>query len=252
MKKGKKIFVAVLLSFATVMASPVIMPKTGTIAEAKTIKLSDTTLELMPGEYYQMEVKNAGSQKITWKSSDKKVMKITAKGKVHSVGAGGESCTITATVGKKTLKCKATVMDVQDYGLNNYLIWLSNWTYTGYDVKGKKVNNVIPQYMEVFKYKGKYCYVIETEGGNQGTEYVAYDYSVVEIGKKLPSCMKKPMYAVYEEGKDARLAKKIPKGEVLTDRAVNILLDAKGNLVIEKARNYTDKQWKARLKELGY
>ncbi len=252
MKKGKKIFVAVLLSFATVMASPVIMPKTGTIAEAKTIKLSDTTLELMPGEYYQMEVKNAGSQKITWKSSDKKVMKITAKGKVHSVGAGGESCTITATVGKKTLKCKATVMDVQDYGLNNYLVWLSNWTYTGYDVKGKKVNNVIPQYMEVFKYKGKYCYVIETEGGNQGTEYVAYDYSVVEIGKKLPSCMKKPMYAVYEEGKDARLAKKIPKGEVLTDRAVNILLDAKGNLVIEKARNYTDKQWKARLKELGY
>lgn len=252
MKKCKKIFVAVLLSFATVMASPVIVPKTGMIAEAKTIKLSDTTLELMPGEYYQMEVKNAGSQKITWKSSDKKVMKITAKGKVHSVGAGGESCTITATVGKKTLKCKATVMDVQDYGLNNYLIWLSNWTYTGYDVKGKKVNNVIPQYMEVFKYKGKYCYVIETEGGNQGTEYVAYDYSVVEIGKKLPSCMKKPMYAVYEEGKDARLAKKIPKGEVLTDRAVNILLDAKGNLVIEKARNYTDKQWKARLKELGY
>jgi hypothetical protein len=170
---------------------------------------------------------------------------------VHSVGAGGEGCTIAATVGKKILKCKATVMDVQDYGLNNYLIWLSNWTYTGYDINGKKVNNVIPQYMEVFKYKGKYCYVIETEGGNQGTKYVAYDYDVVEIGKKLPSCMKKPMYVVYEDGKDSHLAKKLPKGKV-GEQAVNILLDAKGNLVIEKARNYTSKQWKARLKKLGY
>lgn len=251
MRKCKKIFAAVLLSFATVMASPVIMPKTGTIAEAKTIKLSDTSLELMPDEYYQMKVENAGSQKVTWKSSNEKVVKITAKGKVHSVGAGGESCTITATVGKKILKCKATVMDVQDYGLNNYLIWLSNWTYTGYDINGKKVNNVIPQYMEVFKYKGKYCYVIETEGGNQGTKYVAYDYDVVEIGKKLPSCMKKPMYVVYEDGKDSHLAKKLPKGRE-GEKAVNILLDAKGNLVIEKARNYTNKQWKARLKELGY
>lgn len=158
-----------------------------------------------------MKVENAGSQKITWKSSNEKVVKITAKGKVHSVGAGGESCTITATVGKKILKCKATVMDVQDYGLNNYLIWLSNWTYTGYDINGKKVNNVIPQYMEVFKYKGKYCYVIETEGGNQETKYVAYDYDVVEIGKKLPSCMKKPMYVVYEDGKYSHLAKKIAK-----------------------------------------
>ena len=198
-----------------------------------------------------MKVENAGSQKITWKSSNEKVVKITAKWKVHSVGAGGESCTITATVGKKILKCKATVMDVQDYGLNNYLIWLSNWTYTGYDINGKKVNNVIPQYMEVFKYKGKYCYVIETEGGNQETKYVAYDYDVVEIGKKLPSCMKKPMYVVYEDGKYSHLAKKLPKGKV-GEQAVNILLDAKGNLVIEKARNYTSKQWKARLKKLGY
>lgn len=105
--------------------------------------------------------------------------------------------------------------------------------------------------MEVFKYKGKYCYVIETEGGNQGTKYVAYDYDVVEIGKKLPSCMKKPMYVVYEDGKDSHLAKKLPKGKV-GEQAVNILLNAKGNLVIEKARNYTSKQWKARLKKLGY
>ena len=251
MKKCKKMFAAVLLSFATVMASPVIMPKTGTVAEAKAIKLSDTTLELMPDEYYQMEVKNADSQKITWKSSNEKVMKITSKGKVHSVGAGGESCTITATVGKKTLKCKATVMDVQGYGLNTYLIWISNWTYRGYDIKGKKVSNVIPQYMEVFKYKGKYCYIIETEGGNQGTECVAHNFEVFEIGKKLPSCMKNPMCAVYEDGKETYLAKKVPKGKA-GEQAVNILLDAKGNLVVEKARNYTDKQWKTRLKELGY
>ena len=51
--------------------------------------------------------------------------------------------------------------------------------------------------------------------------------------------------------KDSHLAKKLPKGKV-GEQAVNILLDAKGNLVIEKARNYTSKQWKARLKKLGY
>ena len=142
---------------------------------------------------------------------------------MHSVGAGGESCTITATVGKKILKCKATVMDVQDYGLNNYLIWLSNWTYTGYDINGKKVNNVIPQYMEVFKYKGKYCYVIETEGGNQGTKYVAYDYDVVEIGKKLPSCMKNQCMLFMKMEKIPIWQKKLPKGKV-GEQAVNILL----------------------------
>ena len=53
--------------------------------------------------------------------------------------------------------------------------------------------------------------MIETEGGNQETKYVAYDYDVVEIGKKLPSCMKKPMYVVYEDGKYSHLAKNCQK-----------------------------------------
>lgn len=249
MKKCNKVIHAMALLLAVVMFVPIIIGQTVISAQAKTLKLSDKKLELMPDEFYELKVENAGSKKVTWKSSDKKVISVTAKGKVHAVGNAGESCTITATIGKKTLKCQASIMDIREYG--TYLIWNSNWTYTGYDINGKKVTGVVPGYMEVFKWKGSYYYVIETEGGSEGTEYIAHDYSVMKIGKKLPSYLKNPVYAIYPDGKAGYLAKKLKKNEDGWP-AVNILYDAKGNLVVEKARNYTDKQWKNRLKKLGY
>ena len=141
MKKCNKVIHAMALLLAVVMFVPIIIGQTVITAQAKTLKLSDKKLELMPDEFYELKVENAGSKKVTWKSSDKKVISVTAKGKVHAVGNAGESCTITATIGKKTLKCQASIMDIREYG--TYLIWNSNWTYTGYDINGKKVITMV-------------------------------------------------------------------------------------------------------------
>ena len=78
-----------MLSLTMTLTLPVITPQMLIVAEAATIKLSDTKLNLIPGEDYQLSVKNAGKQKVKWKSSDKKVVTVTSKGKVHAVGDAG-------------------------------------------------------------------------------------------------------------------------------------------------------------------
>lgn len=72
MKTLKKIIVCVMLSLTMTLTLPAITPQMLVVAEAATIKLLDTKLNLIPDEYYQLSVKNAGKQKVKWKSSDKK------------------------------------------------------------------------------------------------------------------------------------------------------------------------------------
>ncbi len=80
MKKCNKVIHAMTLLLAVVMFVPIIIGQTEVTAQAKTLKLSDKKLELMPDEFYELKVENAGSKKVTWKSSDKKVISVTAKG----------------------------------------------------------------------------------------------------------------------------------------------------------------------------
>ena len=197
MKTLKKIIVCVMLSLTMTLTLPAITPQMLVVAEAATIKLSDTKLNLIPDEYYQLSVKNAGKQKVKWKSSDKKIVTVTSKGKVHAVGLSNKNIIITATVGKKTLKCKVKIIETEY--VDAIWIYNSNWTYTGYDYYGKKVTNVVPGYMEIVKYKNCYYWYTETEGGSQGTEHVAYNYSLHKIGKKLPDYIANPSYAYQNE-----------------------------------------------------
>ena len=229
MKTLKKIIVCVMLSLTMTLTLPAITPQMLVVAEAATIKLSDTKLNLIPDEYYQLSVKNAGKQKVKWKSSDKKIVTVTSKGKVHAVGLSNKNIIITATVGKKTLKCKVKIIETEY--VDAIWIYNSNWTYTGYDYYGKKVTNVVPGYMEIVKYKNCYYWYTETEGGSQGTEHVAYNY---ENGE----------YVIADDEKD------IPESASVL-RAVDILVDKNLNFITERARNYTEKEWKERMKELG-
>jgi len=75
-------------------------------AQAASIKLSKKSVTLEVGETKKIKVKGT-KEKVTWKSSDKTVAKVSKKGKITAKGEG--TCEITAKVGSKTLTCKVTV-----------------------------------------------------------------------------------------------------------------------------------------------
>ena len=81
-----------------------------TPAEAAALKLNKSKVDLKVGESVTLKVTKGSKKytgKVTWKSSDKKVASVTAKGKVTAKAAG--KSTVTAKVKKKTLKCAVTV-----------------------------------------------------------------------------------------------------------------------------------------------
>lgn len=114
MKKIIKNTVSVLL-FALVMV--VVTPQPAQAA----VKINKTSETLFVGQSVQLKVSGT-SKKVTWKSSNQKVAKVSSKGKVKAVKRG--SATITATVSKKSYKCKITVnstfkLDAKSISINN-------------------------------------------------------------------------------------------------------------------------------------
>lgn len=91
--------------------------------KVETPKLSKSSLILTKGKTATLKVSGT-SQKITWKSSNKKIATVTSKGVVKGVNAG--DCKITATVcGKKytcTVTVKKQVIPVEDFSINQYYI----------------------------------------------------------------------------------------------------------------------------------
>lgn len=78
--------------------------------KVETPKLSSEKLTIAKGKTATLKV-SGNSQKVTWKSSNKKIATVTSKGLVKGVKAG--SCTIAATVGGKKYNCKVTVTNTQ-------------------------------------------------------------------------------------------------------------------------------------------
>jgi uncharacterized protein YjdB len=70
-------------------------------------KLNKTKASLRVGQTTKLKVTNYAASKVTWTSSNKKIATVTSSGKVKGVKAG--TCTITAKVGKKSVKCKVTI-----------------------------------------------------------------------------------------------------------------------------------------------
>jgi hypothetical protein len=105
MKRMKKLN-AVLLVFMmlfTVAASTA-------EADAASVRLNKKSVTLETGQSAKLKVKGS-KRTVKWKSSNKKIVKVTKKGKVTAKKAG--KATITAKVGKKKLKCKVTVVAPQ-------------------------------------------------------------------------------------------------------------------------------------------
>lgn len=88
-------------------------------------KISKTSKTMVKGTTYALKVTGTTS-KVTWTSSNKKIAKVTSKGKVTALKAG--TATITASVNGKRLRC---IVKVVNKGLNKTSIRLiKNNAYT--------------------------------------------------------------------------------------------------------------------------
>lgn len=106
-RNKNKILSALVLAAALVVTAPNAIPNTGIVeVEAATEKISQKTAVMYPTETLQLKV-NGAKTSVTWKSSKTSVATVSGKGKVTAIKNG--AATITASVGKKSYKCKVTV-----------------------------------------------------------------------------------------------------------------------------------------------
>lgn len=100
--KTKKLMTGMLLAVLCVLAA---VCTDVTDAQAA-VKLNATSMNLCVGDTAKLTL-NGTSKKPKWKSSAPKVVKVSQKGSVRALKAG--KATVTATLNKKTYKCKFTV-----------------------------------------------------------------------------------------------------------------------------------------------
>lgn len=130
----KKLLITVMvMSMISMMDLPVL--SNATIVQASTIKLSASSLKLEVGQSKQLKMVGTKA-KVTWKSSNKKVATVTAKGKVTAVTEG--TVVISATVNKKKYSCMVLVK----YPENPYL---SKAKYTAKEASIGDINVVVPK-----------------------------------------------------------------------------------------------------------
>ena len=92
--------------FAFVVAVAILLSVHPDIQANAAVKLSTTKKTIYVGESFTLKVSGT-TKAVKWSSSNKAVASVTQKGKVTAKMAG--NATISAKVGKKTLKCKLTV-----------------------------------------------------------------------------------------------------------------------------------------------
>ncbi len=131
MSKIKKIIIAFAL-IASIIAPSVVLSNEIAV-QAATIKLNKKSITLEAGKTEKLAVTGTMAT-ATWKSSNKKIASVSAKGIVKGIKAG--SATITVTVNKTKLTCSVTVtakkaavkdktMELQGYTLtypSNYVV----------------------------------------------------------------------------------------------------------------------------------
>ena len=101
----KKIIIRMLMLLAVTAGVFLISGSTAVSAAAKLNK-TEVTIEI--GERQKVKVKGT-TKTVKWKSSDKTIATVTKRGNIDAKAKG--ECIVTATVGKKKLKCKVTVTD---------------------------------------------------------------------------------------------------------------------------------------------
>ena len=109
MKKWKKILISLMTVFVLAMlpAESAILPGTVCVTEAAP-RISSSKLTMIKGQSRTLKITGLKKgQKITWKSSNSKIVTVNKAGKLQAKAKG--SATITGTVSKKKYTCKVTV-----------------------------------------------------------------------------------------------------------------------------------------------
>lgn len=109
MKKWKKILISLITVFVLAMlpAESAILPGTVCVTEAAP-RISSSKLTMIKGQSRTLKITGLKKgQKITWKSSNSKIVVVNKAGKLQAKAKG--SATITGTVSKRKYTCKVTV-----------------------------------------------------------------------------------------------------------------------------------------------
>ena len=109
MKKWKKILISLMTVFVLAMlpAESAIPAGTICVAEASP-RISSSKLTMIKGQSRTLKITGLKKgQKITWKSSNSKIVAVNKAGKLQAKAKG--SATITGTVSKRKYTCKVTV-----------------------------------------------------------------------------------------------------------------------------------------------
>lgn len=85
--------------------------------KAKSPAISNKKLTINVGSKYLLKIYNAGSKKVVWSTSRKKIATVTKKGVVKGKKAG--KAIIKAKVGRKSYACKVTVVKKKTNITNN-------------------------------------------------------------------------------------------------------------------------------------
>lgn len=107
MKRGKMLKSNLTMLILVVMIFAMLFSTEGQAA-----KLNKSSLILVKGKTYTLKMKGT-KKKVTWKIKNKKIAKLSSKKKssvkIKAVKAG--KTTVTAKIGKKTYKCRITVIN---------------------------------------------------------------------------------------------------------------------------------------------
>ena len=109
MKKWKKILISLMTVFilALLPVESTILPGTVCVTEAAP-RISSSKLTMIKGQSRTLKITGLKKgQKITWKSSNSKIVTVNKAGKLQAKAKG--SATITGTVSKRKYTCKVTV-----------------------------------------------------------------------------------------------------------------------------------------------
>lgn len=109
MKKWKKILISLMTVFVLAMfpAESAILPGTVCVTDAAP-RINSSKLTMIKGQSITLKITGLKKgQKITWKSSNSKIVAVNKAGKLQAKAKG--SATITGTVSKRKYTCKVTV-----------------------------------------------------------------------------------------------------------------------------------------------
>lgn len=101
-------WISVILSFSAVL----FFPHATACAKVETNGLNKSKLTVRAGRTKVLTMKGI-KKKTLWKSSNKKVASVSAEGVVSGIARG--TAVVTASYGKRCVKCKVTVIGKNDY-----------------------------------------------------------------------------------------------------------------------------------------